>query len=563
MENPLPEGNGFNDEFDDMTSTPEQRGQGKVADAIAATLAAYGCRHAVGIPGNDVLETIRACEGFGIRFTLAKSEPSAAFIADAIWQVTGAPVALIPALGPGIANAASGIAGALMERSALVVLTGGIAAPQDGIYTHQMFDHIALAAPITKHAASLNGARAAQHVAKALDIALEYPAGPVMLNVPADLSRAASTETATFAPPVRARTKLDTGAAAELGERLAGAKRPVALLGRGALAEAVSAPLQRLLEARAIPFFASYKAKGLVSERHPLSLGAVGLSPIIDGEAMKVVRDADLLLLVGFDPIELRDAWIDAWPADLPVISIDWAKLPHRVFPVGEECFGHVPSILEQLLPTGAVDRAAAEDRAKAHRDAVAQIVRPRSPARGISPAALFGVVDRMLQDDWLLTVDVGAHRILANHAVNCRSPGQLIQSNGLCCMGYAVPAAIGAKLARPEAPVVALVGDGCLLMSTGDLALAAELDLPIVVVVLNDDALSLIKLKQRKMQLAPLAVDFRSPRFDMVAQGFGATGVRVDSLAGFETALREALASRRFTVIDAVVDPDEYMEQM
>jgi acetolactate synthase-1/2/3 large subunit len=154
---------------------------------------------------------------------------------------------------------------------------------------------------------------------------------------------------------------------------------------------------------------------------------------------------------------------------------------------------------------------------------------------------------------------------------IRCRVPGQLLQSNGLGCMGYALPAAIGAQLVHPDKPVVAMLGDGCMLMTQGELAVAAERNLPIVVVVLNDASLSLIKLKQSKMNLAPKAgggvpyssTDFVSPRFDIIAEGFGAKGVRVDSIAAFDRALREAVASRRFTVIDAQIDPSEYWEQM
>ena len=161
------------------------------------------------------------------------------------------------------------------------------------------------------------------------------------------------------------------------------------------------------------------------------------------------------------------------------------------------------------------------------------------------------------------MTVDVGAHRILANHALLCRSPGQLIQSNGLCHMGYALPAAIGAALAKPGTPVVAMIGDGSLLMSLGDLAVMAEHKLPIVVVVLDDQALALIKLKQAKMQMAPRAVDFSGPRFDQLAKGFGLDGVRAETQADFDKAFDAAIKSGRPTVIDAVVDPSEYWEQM
>jgi acetolactate synthase-1/2/3 large subunit len=534
-----------------------------VADQIAATLQAYGGQFAVGIPGNDVLETIRACTDRGIRFVLAKSEPSAAFIADAIWQVTERPVALIPALGPGLANAISGLAGALMERTALLVLTGEVATGQAKIYTHQVFDHVALAKPVVKYAADLNGARAAQQTAKALDIALAYPAGPAMLNIPADINLQTAKPAAIPMAPKRPRVALAADEAQRLSAMIEQAARPLVLIGRGALIGAVPAALQRFVEARRIPFFASYKAKGTVSDKHPLSLGAVGLSPVVDQINLKQVEAADLLILVGFDPIELRDAWIDAWPVDQAVIALDWGPLDHRVFPVGEEAFGDLPTLLAQLTPTLTETRPGLVEAVALHRAEVAGIVRPRNPAEAISPAGLFKTVSDRIKPDWLLTVDVGAHRILASHVVDCILPGQMLQSNGLCCMGYAVPAAIGAQLARPEATVVALVGDGCMLMSLGDLALAAELDLPLVVVVLNDDALSLIKLKQSKMQMAPQAVDFRSPRFAEIARGMGGAGVRVESLAAFEAAFDRAVASRRFTVIDAVVDPAEYLEQM
>jgi len=535
----------------------------KVADQIAATLQAYGGQFAVGIPGNDVLETIRACTDHGIRFVLAKSEPSAAFIADAIFQVTERPVALIPALGPGLANAISGLAGALMERTALLVLTGEVATAQAGIYTHQVFDHVALAKPVVKYAADLNGARAAQQTAKALDVALAYPAGPAMLNIPADVNRQAAKPVAIPQPPKRPRVSLAADEVERLGQMIEQAARPLVLLGRGALIGGAPAGVESFVEAYKIPFFASYKAKGTVSDKHPLSLGAVGLSPIVDSVNLKRVEAADLLILIGFDPIELRDAWLDAWPAARAVISLDWGPLDHRVFPVGEEAFGDLPTLLAQLTPTLPETKPGVVEAVAAHRAEVAEIVRPRDPAGAISPAGLFKAVSDRIKADWLLTVDVGAHRILASHVVDCIVPGQMLQSNGLCCMGYAVPAAIGAQLAAPDKVVVALVGDGCMLMSLGDLALAAELDLPLVVVVLNDDALSLIKLKQSKMQMAPQAVDFRSPRFAEIARGMGGAGVRVDSLAGFTEAFEQAVASRRFTVIDAVVDPTEYLEQM
>lgn len=548
--------------------TPE-----KVADAVARTLRNYGARFAFGIPGNDVLETVRACEQQGIEFVLGKSEPSCAFMADAVYQLTGAPAALIAALGPGISNAMSGIAGAMQERSALLVLSGEMATANMGIYNHQVFDHVALARPVTKYAEQLNPRRAAQQVAKALDIALAYPAGPVLLNVPADHNRAEATSKDDYRPARIVATALAPDEAARLGKMLSSARRPLLLIGRGALLGQAPAALAAFVEAWRLPFLCSYKAKGVITEQHPLCLGSVGLSPVVDAENMKLVHEADLIVMAGFDPIELRDAWLDAWPEAQAALTLDWGPLGHRIFPEGERAYGNLPRMLAQLAPETGADKAASWGSARLQqlKDAVAHIVRARTPARGISPAALFAAISAQATGDWIMTVDVGAHRILANHVIRCRTPGQLLQSNGLGCMGYAVPAAIGAQLVHPDKPVVAMLGDGCMLMTQGELAVAAERKLPIVVVVLNDASLSLIKLKQAKMNLAPKAggglpyssTDFVSPRFDIVAQGFGAKGVRVDNIASFDQALREAVASRRFTVIDAEVDPSEYWEQM
>ncbi len=542
----------------------------KVADAVAKTLKAYGVRFAFGIPGNDVLETVRACEERGIEFVLGKSEPSCAFMADAVCQLSGKPALLVPALGPGISNAMSGIAGAMQERSPLLVLSGEMATANMGMYNHQVFDHVALARPVVKYAEQLNPKRAAQQVAKALDIATSYPAGPVLLNVAADHNRAAAAAEDEYRPARLAATELAQAEAARLRAMLDAAKRPLALIGRGALLGDAPQALRALVAARKLPFLSSYKAKGTVPEQHALCLGAVGLSPVVDAENMKLVREADLILCVGFDPIELRDAWLDAWPEAKDVLSLDWGPLNHRIFPEGERAYGHLPCILAQFMPQ--VEAANGWDKARLnrHKQAVAHIVRPRAPGSRISPAALFAAVDEQAREDWIMTVDVGAHRILANHVIACRTPGQLLQSNGLGCMGYAVPAAIGAQLVHPDKPVVAMLGDGCMLMTQGELAVAAERGLPLVVVVLNDASLSLIKLKQSKMKLAPKdgkraysATDFASPRFDLIAAGFGAKGVRVDNIAAFDAALAEAVASRRFTVIDALVDPAEYWEQM
>lgn len=535
----------------------------KVADRIAETMRHYGVRLAFGIPGNDVLELVRACEAAGIRFVLAKSEPSAAFMADAVTQVTGAPAACIFALGPGLANGVSGVAGALMERSPVLVLGGEMAGNRRQIYNHQVFDHVALMTPVTKWSAELNPERAAHQTAKALDIATAHPCGPVFLNCPADATRAPALEAHGTAPEARSYGVLAQDDAQRLRDALERARRPIALVGRGALAQYGADQVRRFLESWQMPFFATYKAKGVVPDSHPLCMGAVALSPVIDDLSLNLIRRADLVLLIGFDPIELRDAWLDAWTPEQSVVSLDWTPQSHRIFRCGKQHAGDVFAMVEQLTrpdPRPCGWEASVLSRLKQD---VAHVVRPRELADRISPAGLFHAISRRVHPDLLMTIDVGAHRILGNHVLSCVTPGQLIQSNGLGCMGYAIPAAIGASLAAPERQVVAMLGDGCALMSLGELALVAELQLPIVTVVLNDDSLALIDLKQEKLALARQGVTFASPNFAEIAKGFGISAERVASQAALDRALAAVMEQRKPALIEALVDPSEYREQM
>lgn len=538
-------------------------GSSSVATRMAETMKAYGVRFVFGIPGNDVLELIRACEGVGIRFILAKSEPSAGFMADSVSQLTGDPSACIFALGPGVVNGATGVAGALMERTPVIILGGEMGANRRGIYTHQVFNHVALMAPITKMAAELNPERASQQMAKALDVALTEPRGPVYLNCPADATRADAGDEGIYQPVPQNLGICDADTMGIARKSLAQAKKPLALIGLGALRQGIPGQVKEFLERWRLPFLTTFKAKGVVSERHDQSLGALGLSPIVDELTLDLVNKSDHLTLIGFDPIELRDAWINAWGPDKPCISLDWSAQTTRMFPPGIQIIGDLHANLNALTKGASPDSGWPGTTLDDYRNSAAAITAPREPEGTVSPAALFAAVDDHLDDTMICTADVGAHRILANHALHCTMPNQLLQSNGLCSMGYAIPAAIAASLARPDKRIVALLGDGSALMSLGELAVVAEHNLPITVVVLNDDALALIELKQSKMQVETGAVLFQSPNFMDVAKGFGIEASRASSNDAFAKLFEESLSAKGPALIEAVCDKEEYWDQM
>ena len=438
-----------------------------------------------------------------------------------------------------------------------------MAANRRGLYTHQVFDHVALMSPITKFSAELNAERASQQVAKALDVALTEPRGPAFLNCPADATRAESGTTSRYDPGNGHLGTASPTALHSARTALAKAKKPLALIGLGALRPGVPEHVREFIDAWSLPFLTTFKAKGVVSEHQDLSLGALGLSPIVDDHTLKLIGEADHLTLVGFDAIELRDAWLDAWSPKLSCLTLDWSPQNDRVFPSGTQVLGDLGDNLILLSKDAKPAAAWPTKRLDAYRAAVQAIVAPREPEKGVSPATLFSTVSASLSDDVVCTVDVGAHRILACHAVKCTSPNQMLQSNGLCSMGYAIPAAVGAALAAPSKRIVAMLGDGSALMSLGELAVVAEHKLPVTIIVLNDDSLALIELKQSKMQVETGAVRFSSPGFSELARGFGLKTWRATTNAEFAAAYEAANAEDGPALIEAVCDRTEYWEQM
>ena len=248
---------------------------------------------------------------------------------------------------------------------------------------------------------------------------------------------------------------------------MAASSRTLILVGLGALAKdraGTTKALEQLADAADAHVLTSYKAKGAIDEAHPRALGSFGLSPTVDTLTLELINEAHTLVLVGLDPIELRDAWLDAWPKDWEtaprVITVDRTHQTHAVFPTAD-----MPLVAElaPTLATLAAEVADRDTRQKTHawpdgrlatfQKAVADVVAPRASAGKISAAGVFEVVNAWLETagndrDTPLTIDVGAHRILGSHVLKLAAPGQMLQSNGLCCMGYAIPAAAGVALA-------------------------------------------------------------------------------------------------------------------
>lgn len=529
----------------------------RAADLLARRLYEAGCRHAFGMPGGEVLTLIDALERAGIAFHLAKHENAAGFMAEGVHHCDGAPGILVATLGPGALNGVNVVANAHQDRVPMIVLTGCVDADEALTYTHQVLDHQAVFGPITKASFRLTAAGADTIADKVVAIATEPRPGPVHLDIPISVADAA-----VVAAPTRRRRPASPvapqGADLALARQwLTSAQRPLAVIGLDMLSGDHGCILRAFLEHFEIPFVTTYKAKGIIPEDHPLCLGAAGLSPLADGHLLPLVRQADLILAIGYDPIEMRPGWREAWdPSRQSVIDISAVANTHYMHQAGLN-FVADPGATLETLAQGAKSRATwPGGQPDQTRVALARAF-PTDDDWG--PAAVIAEARAVLPPDTLATADSGAHRILLSQMWTCRTPRDLVQSSGLCTMGCAVPLAIGLKLAAPDRPVVSFSGDAGFLMVAGELATAAELGTAAIFVIFVDASLALIELKQRQRQMANRGVDFARHDFAALGQALGGNGVTVHNRADLRTALQQAMSADRFTVIAAQIDPAAY----
>lgn len=502
-------------------------------EALAAALAGSGARVAFGVPGGGAnLAMVGALGRHGLRFVLAHAETPACIMASTYGRLSGSVSAAIATRGPGAASAANGAAQATLDRQPLILISDTVTTNQRDRVAHQRIDQAAMLAPVCKATMPLSAATAVQSVA----LARAWPAGCVHL----DQDPAAGTA------PVDRQSPSDSANATEVAAAIASSARPVVIVGAGALTAPAEA--RAAIERFAAPAFSTYHAVGVISTSSPANAGLFTNG----APEREFIRSADLVILIGLDMVEPIPA---AWPGDAPVVSIAPAPTPDPYAPIAHEATGDVGALaLECLVGDHEWEPAAAAT----HR--ATTIARMRQHDEGtLGPIE---VVDTALE--WAdsvghltTTVDAGAHFLAIMPLWNVPGPGDLLISNGLATMGYAVPAAIGAALARPDHRVLALTGDGGLGMTLAELETIARLDLPITVVVFNDAALSLIKIKQTADQGGEAAVAYRPTDFAAVAEAHGMTGI----VASTARELADAMAATAPgpVLVDARIDPSAY----
>jgi acetolactate synthase-1/2/3 large subunit len=516
------------------------------AEAIAAALVEAGIDTAFGHPGGEIVLLIDACRRAGIRFMLTGHEASAAFMADVTGQITGRPGVCISTLGPGALNLLTGVANAFLDRSRLLALTADVSTEMLDHFPHQRIPLTRIFSPICKFSVVADGHGTAELARRCLSLAAEPRPGPVHMALPSNLAGRPANPgqpESEPSPPPR-----PSAALSEIASAWNQAIRSLLMVGIGCPAGATTS-LSRLVQRTGIPYVATPKAKGLLPDSDHF-LGVVG-GMALDRQVMETIDQADLLVGVGFDSVECDKDWY----ASRTVVNLSEAATGEgRYQPL--EYIGPTDGALNELTDAVAAKPWPPDWLAEARR-------RLRPPAldskHGVSPLTVIRTLRALLPQEAVLTCDVGSHKYFAGQFWETYLPRTFFMSNGLSSMGYGIPAAIAAKLQFPTRPVVALVGDGGFLMTLYNLAFLKQYAVPILIVCLVDNSLSLIRLGQTRRGLNPYGVDFPAPDFFRVAEGFGIKGIHATSIEQVAAAAEAFLRSGEAHVVHVDIDTKEY----
>lgn len=527
-----------------------------VAGVLAQALREAGIERVYGLPGGENVELLEALRRNGLDFVLVHHENAALYMAAAAARLEGRPGVCLTTLGPGLANAIAGLGHAWLDRAPLLLLTAQVPAALAGRHTHQLLDQQALLRPLTKDTHALtpdDDVRAVVH--EFLRASVSGRPGPLHLQLSRDVAAgpaAPALRPTAFrrpAPPPPDFDDLDRACSL-----LQSARRPLLLVGLGLDLQGGHAALSALAEAANAPVITTPKAKGAIPGAHPLAAGTIGLTRADPVYAL--LDEADCLLAVGLDVVEL----VRPWDADAPLIWLSpWDNEDPRLEAAAGFTGAMEPALRHLARAPGSVAADWGMARVARLRASLAQRRFP-APALGrMSPRALLTALRKAAAPETPLAVDVGSHKILAGLEWPDARPRRFLVSNGLSCMGYGLPAALGASLALGRAPALCLTGDAGLAMCMGELELVTRLGTPVVTVVMNDGALDLIRLAQQRAGVHTWGTEFNNPDFTQIAAAYALPALRSADPRECERAVRQALRARRPLLVDALIDPAAY----
>jgi acetolactate synthase-1/2/3 large subunit len=541
------------------------------SDAILRSLEAEGVEVVFGIPGGAILPTYDAvARGTTVRHVLARHEQGAGHMAQGYARASGKVGVAIATSGPGATNLVTPIADAWMDSTPLVCITGQVRTSLIGTDAFQETDATGITLPIVKHSWLVQDVEELPDVLKAaFHIARTGRCGPVHVDIAKDVQEAEfdfrypdQVDLPGWKPPARVNARQLAAAAAAI----VAAGKPVLYAGGGTINADACEELRELAEAGGIPVVTTLMAKGAFPDSHPLAYGAPGMHG--SKWANWMLNKADLLVAVGARFDDRVTGKLSAFAPGAKVIHLDVdpaeiGKLRRADIPV----VGPLRLALAELAGQVRALRNSDGDGPNGWRRLIDEW-REEFPYRYASGDLLKPqtVVEALRdltagRDEMVWTTGVGQHQMWAMQYLVCDQPRSFITSGGLGTMGYGLPAAVGAKAARPDATVVCIDGDGCFQMTCQELATSVLEGLPIVVVIVNNGWLGMVRQWQEMFyaeRFAQTHLTHHVPDYAQLAEAYGCAGFTVSSEEELEPALEEALSCRRTAVVDARCDPEE-----
>ena len=535
------------------------------SEALLKKLKENGTDTVFGYPGGVLLPLYDSIYDCDIRHILVRHEQTAAHAADAYARVSGKTGVCIATSGPGATNLVTGIATAQMDSSPVVALTGQVGTGIIGTDAFQEVDTIGITMPITKENFQ---PRKSSQVPKIIDAAYHIAStgrpGVVVVDLPKDVLeqeiKDEDMEQVLELPGFKPSTKGNSRQIKRAIDTIATSKKPIILAGGGVISSDASEELVEFATKANIPIATSLMGKGSIPEDHELSLGLLGMHGL--ESTNHAVTDCDCLIAVGCRFSDRTTGNVKEFaPNAIKIhIDIDPAEIGKNV-PIDIPIVGNAKTILKEL--TQAINNID-------HDEWTEDIVTKRASYKPqfnfnmtpLKPQECIKEIMDAVTPDTIMTTDVGQNQMWMAHYYKTHNPRTFISSGGLGTMGFGLPAAIGAQIAKPDENVVAVVGDGGFQMVSQELATVKEYDLPIVTCILNNRYLGMVYQWQvlyyekriSQTELAP------TPDFVQLAKSYGVEGIRVEKTGELKDAIQNALNAREATVIEVVVDPSELL---
>jgi len=521
-----------------------------IEDYLARQLREAGVRRFFGVPGGPSIPYMEAFRRAGIDFVLTSHEASAAVMADVTARLTGVTGVCHATFGPGAVNLASGVGGALLDRSPVLALTTEMPDKWLGRTVQMNIDHQALFRPLTKASFRLNVNDAGEVINRSLKLANEEYPGPVHIGLPSDLAGHVAIESmgdSVSAGPL-GRISEAGSSEARAGVLIASSQRPLIAVGLTAMRTGAGRALVRFLEDHMVPVIVTPMAKGVIRKDHQCYAGV--LFHALSDRLVRLVKSADLVIGLGYDPVEYN---YESWLPDVPLVHFDTRPSDLRIRGA-IECVSEPEDWFRVLSPLRSSDEMV-DLAAEVRREILNSLIKT---GHGLNPVTALSSLREVLPPDATVTADVGSHLHLAGQLWDIQD-GRLIMTNGWSSMGFGLPAAVAAALAGCGGPVACVTGDGGFLMHAGEIITARRLGLQMIVVVFSDGELNLIKVKQSWKESDHYGIQIYDGPLFGTERFLGVDVQRVTDLPGMHKALKCAIRSGGITIIEAAVDPSVY----